>query len=154
MKIAIGNDHRGYTHKVALTLLLERGGHEVLDKGCDDCASADYPDHALAVGEAVAAGGADLGVLICGSGIGVSIVANKVPGVRAALCCNDEMAATTRRHNDSNVICFSGDQTPIADAERMLGLWLASSFEGGRHARRVDKILAFEQRNEDGGAGA
>ncbi|MBU0740867.1 ribose 5-phosphate isomerase B [bacterium] len=149
MMIAIGNDHRGYAHKVALVRRLERGGHGVLDMGCGDCASADYPDHALAVGEAVAAGDAELGVLICGSGIGMSIAANKVPGIRAALCCNDEMAATTRRHNDSNVICFSGDHTSIADAERMLELWLATEFEGGRHARRVDKIRAFERRDGD-----
>jgi len=113
MRIAIGNDHRGLVHKRALIRLLEDRGLAVADLGCDDAGSADYPDHALAVGEAVAAGEADLGVLICGSGIGVSIAANKVPGVRAALCMNDEMAATTRRHNDSNVICFSGDHTSV-----------------------------------------
>jgi ribose 5-phosphate isomerase B len=150
MKIAIGNDHRGYAHKVALIRVLEDRGHAVLDLGCGDVASADYPDHALAVGEAVAAGVADLGVLICGSGIGMSIAANKVSGVRAALCCNDGMAATTRRHNDSNVICFSGDHTPVADAERMLGLWLDAEFEGGRHGRRVDKITAYETRGATG----
>ncbi len=145
MKIAIGNDHRGYGHKLDMTRWLEDKGHDVQDKGCGDVGSADYPDHALAVGRAVADGEADLGVLICGSGIGVSIAANKVRGVRAALCCNDEMAATTRRHNDSNVICFSGDHTNIADAIHMLDLWLDSEFEGGRHGRRVDKIIDIEQ---------
>jgi len=154
MRIAIGNDHRGYAHKIALSRLLERRGHEVLDFGCGDDGPADYPDHALAVGEAVADGDADLGVLICGSGIGVSIAANKVPGVRAALCCNDDMAATTRRHNDSNVLCLSGDHTSVADAERRLELWLDSTFEGGRHARRVEKILAYETRNGNGDAGS
>ncbi len=150
MRIAIGNDHRGYAHKIALARLLESRDHAVLDLGCDDAGSADYPDHALAVGEAVAAGEADLGVLICGSGIGMSIAANKVPGIRAALCWNDELAATTRRHNDSNVICFSGDHTSVADAERMLRLWLDSEFEGGRHGRRVAKIVAYETRDADG----
>jgi len=145
MRIAIGNDHRGYDHKTALTAWLADAGHTVLDQGCGDVDSADYPDHALAVGRAVAEGEADLGVLICGSGIGVSIAANKVKGVRAALCCNDAMAATTRRHNDSNVICFSGDHTSIDAALRMLELWLDSEFEGGRHGRRVDKIVDIEQ---------
>lgn len=146
MRIAIGNDHRGYAHKRELARWLESRGDEVLDMGCGDVASADYPDHADAVGRAVAGGAADLGVLICGSGIGVSIAANKVRGVRAALVCNDEMAATTRRHNDSNVICFSGDHTSLDDARRRLGLWLDSEFEGGRHGRRVDKIVDIETR--------
>jgi len=145
MRIAIGNDHRGYDHKAALAAWLAESGHTVLDLGCADVDSADYPDHALAVGHAVADGQADLGVLICGSGIGVSIAANKVKDVRAALCCNDQMAAATRCHNDSNVICFSADHTAIDDALRMLGLWLTSEFEGGRHGRRVDKIIASEQ---------
>ncbi len=145
MKIAIGNDHRGYDHKRALAAWLADAGHTVLDQGCADVDSADYPDYALAVGRAVADGEVDRGVLICGSGIGVSIAANKVKGVRAALCCNDQMAATTRCHNDSNVICFSADHTAIDDARRMLGLWMASEFEGGRHGRRVDKIIDSEK---------
>lgn len=144
MKIAVGNDHRGYEHKEAVAAALAADGHEVEDLGSHGPASADYPDFAVAVGRAVAAGEADLGVLICGSGIGVSIAANKVPGVRAALCCNLDMAATTRRHNDSNVICFSGDHTTTDEAVAMARAWLASTFEGGRHARRVDKIVAFE----------
>ncbi len=146
MRIAIGNDHRGYDHKRALAEWLEARGDEVLDRGCGDVDSADYPDHADAVARDVAGGEADLGVLICGSGIGVSIAANKVRGVRAALVCNDDMAATTRRHNDSNVICFSGDHTSVEDARRRLELWLDSGFEGGRHGRRVDKIVDIETR--------
>lgn len=144
MRIAVGNDHRGYEHKRAVAEALAADGHEVTDFGCHGPESADYPDAALAVGRAVAAGEADLGVLVCGSGIGVSIAANKVPGIRAALCCNEAMAATTRRHNDSNVICFSGDHSTAAEAVAMTRVWLASAFEGGRHARRVEKIVAFE----------
>lgn len=144
MRIAVGNDHRGYAHKTAVAEALAADGHEIVDFGSHGTGSADYPDFALAVGRAVAAGEADLGVLVCGSGIGVSIAANKVPGVRAALCCNLEMAATTRRHNDSNVICFSGDHTAAADAVAMARAWLAAEFEGGRHARRVEKIVAIE----------
>lgn len=145
MRIAVGNDHRGYEHKIAIVEDLGAAGHEVLDHGCHGVESADYPDAALAVGRDVASGAADLGILICGSGIGVSIAANKVPGVRAALCCNLAMARTTRRHNDSNVICFSGDHTDVADAVAMARAWLASEFEGGRHARRVAKIVDFEK---------
>ena len=145
MKIAVGNDHRGYELKLAVAAALTDDGHEVEDYGCHGPDSADYPDFARAVGLAVAAGDADLGMLACGSGIGVSIAANKVPGVRAALCCSLEAAATTRRHNDSNVICFSGDHTAADDAVAMARAWIASAFEGGRHARRVDKITAIEQ---------
>lgn len=145
MRIAIGSDHRGYPHKERIADALTDEGHEVVDCGCDSTESADYPDPAFAVGYAVAAGETELGVLICGSGIGVSIAANKVPGVRAALCWNEGMAATTRQHNDSNVICFSGDQTSEDEALALTRVWLAAEFEGGRHARRVDKIVAFEQ---------
>ena len=145
MRIAIGNDHRGYGHKLELGRWLESRGEEIQDMGCGDVDSADYPDAAREVGLAVADGRADLGVLICGSGIGVSIAANKVRGVRAALVCSDTAAATTRRHNDSNVICFSGDHTSIEDARRMLELWLESEFEGGRHGRRVEKIVEIER---------
>jgi ribose 5-phosphate isomerase B len=144
MKIAIGSDHRGFQHKAEIIADLQAAGHELIDMGCFDTQSADYPDPAFAVGRAVAAGDAQRGVLICGSGIGVSIAANKVKGVRAALCWTPAMAATTRQHNNSNVICFSADNTDIAGAVEMTGIWLASEFEGGRHARRVDKIIDFE----------
>ena len=150
MIVAVGSDHRGFAHKEAVRARLEAAGHTVVDCGCDGTGSADYPDHAFAVGERVADGRADRGVLICGSGIGMSIAANKVRGVRAALCWNEEMAATTRRHNDSNVICFSGDHTPVELALRMLDAWLAAEFEGGRHGRRVDKIVAYENRHAGG----
>jgi len=148
MIVAVGADHRGFGHKERIKALLGSAGHTVVDLGGHGPAPVDYPDFARAVGLAVAAGRADLGVLVCGSGIGVSIAANKVRGVRAALCCNEEMAAATRRHNDANVICFGADHTPVALAERMVLRWLASAFEGGRHADRIRKIADIEQ---DGG---
>lgn len=144
MKIALGSDHRGFAHKTLLLDTLRSRGMEVEDMGCSGPESADYPDAALAVAELVGAGQAAAGVLICGSGIGMSIAANKVKGVRASLCFTVDQAKTTRRHNDSNVLCVSGDEV---DPETALGLfdaWLAVEFEGGRHARRVDKIIAFE----------
>jgi len=144
MIVAVGADHRGFAHKEAVAAHLAAAGYGVTDCGCDGSGPVDYPDQAFAVGERVADGRADLGVLICGSGIGMSIAANKVRGVRAALCWNEEMAATTRNHNDSNVICFSGDQTPVASALAMLDAWLAAVFAGGRHARRVGKIVNYE----------
>ena len=148
MMIAIGSDHRGFGHKDHLMAALEAAGHEVIDCGCDSTESADYPDAAFAVGYAVAADEADRGVLICGSGICVSIAANKVPGVRAALCWTEEMAGTTRRHNDSNVICFSAEATSPEEALAMTRRWLATDFEGGRHALRVQKIIDFEQESD------
>jgi ribose 5-phosphate isomerase B len=144
MIIAIGNDHRGFAHKQALRTHLQEQGHEVRDCGCDGPDAADYPDHALAAAELVARGEAEVGILICGSGIGMSIAANKVAGVRASLCCDREAAATTRQHNDSNVLCLSGDRTSPEDAVALADIYLAASFEGGRHARRVDKITGYE----------
>jgi ribose 5-phosphate isomerase B len=145
MIIAVGSDHRGFGHKERIAALLAREGHTVVDMGCHGTASVDYPDFALSVGRAVAGGRAALGVLVCGSGIGVSIAANKVRGVRAALCCNEEMAAATRRHNDANVICFGADHTPVELAERMVLRWLGAAFEGGRHAGRIRKIADIEK---------
>jgi len=145
MKIAIGSDHRGFAHKVRLLGDLQALGHDIVDFGCDGPESADYPDHALAVGEAVATGQCDRGILICGSGIGVSIVANKVAGIRASFCVDVEAARMTRQHNDSNVICLSGDRTEVAEAGELVTVWLKTEFEGGRHGRRVQKILDYEQ---------
>ncbi|MEZ4387668.1 MAG: ribose 5-phosphate isomerase B [Candidatus Krumholzibacteriia bacterium] len=148
MNIAIGNDHRGYAHKAAIEAHLATLGHRVIDCGCDGPESADYPDHAVAVGERVADGRADLGILICGSGIGVSIAANKVRGVRASLCCDREAAAATRRHNDSNVLCLGGDRTTVREAVALVDAYLAAGFDGGRHARRVDKITGYEAQHQ------
>lgn len=144
MKIALGSDHRGYPHKSFLIETLQGRGVETRDLGCPSEDSYDYPDPAFDVGELVASGEVDAGVLICGSGIGVSIAANKVKGVRASLCFTPDQTRTTRQHNDSNVLCLSGDAVEPAQALVLLDAWLASEFEGGRHGRRVDKITAYE----------
>ena len=148
MKIALGSDHRGYEHKTLLIDTLLSRGVEIEDLGCHSEDSADYPDPAFAVGELVASGQADAGVLICGSGIGVSIAANKVKGVRASLCFTPDQARTTRQHNDSNVLCLSGDGLDPEAALIIFDAWLASEFEGGRHGRRVDKITAYENEHQ------
>lgn len=145
MRIAIGADHCGFTHKHALKGELQSLGHDVVDCGCHGTAAADYPDAAFAVSEAVATGSCERGILICGSGIGVSIAANKVVGIRAALCSDLDSARMTRLHNDSNVLCLSGDRTPLALATEMMKVWLETAFEGGRHGRRVQKIRDFER---------
>jgi len=144
MKIALGSDHRGYAHKTLLLDTLRSRGMEVEDMGCYGPESADYPDAALAVAEMVGAGRTDAGVLICGSGIGMSIAANKVRGVRASLCFTVDQAEKTRGHNDSNVLCLSGDEVDPETALALFDAWQAVEFEGGRHARRVDKIIAYE----------
>jgi len=145
--IAIGSDHRGYPHKERLKDALAAAGHELVDCGCDGTDAADYPDAAIAVGQQVAGGEVELGILICGSGIGVSIAANKVSGVRAPLCSDVDSAAMTRRHNDSNVLCLSGDRTSPEAAVSIAEAYLAARFEGGRHARRVAKITDYEQQH-------
>jgi ribose 5-phosphate isomerase B len=147
VKIAIGSDHRGYPHKQRLLEALAAPGVELEDCGCHSSAAADYPDAALAVGELLRDGGAGVGILICGSGIGVSIAANKVVGVRASLCADAEAAVMTRRHNDSNVLCLSGDRTTPAEAVDIARAYLAAEFEGGRHARRVAKITDYENQH-------
>lgn len=134
---------------------LERpeAGRVVLRKPDVDCeetpestvAAIDYPDVAAAVAEAVASGEADKGILICGTGIGMCVAANKIRGVRAAVCCNEVAAEFSRRHNDANVLCLSGEFLGVAEIEALVRIWLTTPFDGGRHARRVDKISALEQ---------
>ncbi len=145
MRIAIGCDHRGYRHKLALSTELIAAGHDVKDCGCPDVKAADYPDAAFTVAEAVARGDCERGILICGSGIGMSIAANKVCGVRASLCRDEEAARLTVQHNDSNVLCLSGDHTPVDRALAICRAWLTAEFEGGRHDRRVRKIRDYER---------
>ena len=147
MIIAIGSDHRGYEHKELLTERLARAGHEVVDCGPASAASCDYPEAAFRVAEMVAGGSAAAGILICGSGIGMSIAANKVAGVRASLCHDADAARTTRQHNDSNVLCLGGDRTSPQAAVPIAEAYLAAAFEGGRHARRVDLITDYENRH-------
>jgi ribose 5-phosphate isomerase B len=144
MKIAIGSDHRGYEAKRRISLLLQQLGHEVLDMGAAGKESVDYPDFAFQVAQAVSEGRVDRGVLICGTGIGMCIAANKVRGVRAAPCHDSITAEMSRRHNDANVLCLSGDLLGEELIDRMVRIWLATEFEGSRHARRVEKIARFE----------
>lgn len=140
MKIAIGSDHAGPIHKAELIKWLESMGHEVIDKGTDSNDSVDYPDFAYEVADSVAQGRAEKGIIICGSGIGVSITANKVEGIRAALVYNEETAQLARQHNDANVMCYGARFFSVEDAKKMVSAFFNTDFKGGRHQRRVDKI--------------
>jgi ribose 5-phosphate isomerase B len=144
MKIAIGSDHRGFDVKRRIVPSLKQLGHEVLDMGPESGDSVDYPDFAFQVARAVGSGQVERGILICGTGIGMCIAANKVRGVRAAPCHDSITAEMSRRHNNANLLCLSADLLGEELIDRMLKIWLETEFEGGRHARRVDKITAFE----------
>lgn len=146
MRIAIGSDHAGFALKERVKTELMRMGHEVLDLGTTNAeTSVDYPDYAIPVGERVASGKADRGVVVCATGIGASIAANKVEGVRASVVTSDETARLTRTDNDSNVLALGGRTTKnFDDALRWLGIWLETPFAGGRHERRVTKIRDYE----------
>jgi ribose 5-phosphate isomerase B len=144
MNIAIGSDHRGTEVKQKLIELLGGLGHQVLDEGTKTAESVDYPDIAQRVAELVSRGEAERGILICGTGIGMAIAANKIPGVRAAPCHDDLTAEMSRRHNDLNVLCLSADMLGERLIDRMVEIWLNTEFEGGRHARRVQKIAELE----------
>ncbi|MDZ4836762.1 MAG: ribose 5-phosphate isomerase B [Candidatus Melainabacteria bacterium] len=139
-KVGIGSDHAGFEAKEAIKKYLTREGIEFEDFGTFSTDSCDYPDYARKVADAVSKGECDRGVLCCGSGIGVSIVANKVRGIRAALCHDAETARLSRQHNDSNVICFAGRTTSVPTIEESLKQWFDTPFEGGRHQKRVEKI--------------
>ncbi len=141
MKISIGTDHGGFELKETLKASLAAAGYDVTDRGCFSREAVDYPDQARAVSEDVAAGRADRGILICRSGIGMSMAANKVSGVRAALCGDEELARLSREHNDANVLVLAADRTPAAPALRIATTWMAAPFSGGeRHQRRIDKM--------------
>lgn len=146
MRIAIGSDHRGVEVRHRLLEVLRTMQHEIFDAGTEECAGVDYPDVAAAVAERVSRGEAERGILICGTGIGMAISANKFPGVRAAPCHDDITAEMSRRHNDLNVLCLSADLLGEKLIARMVELWLNTPFEGGRHARRVEKIIEQERR--------
>lgn len=139
-KIAIGADHAGFHYKTTIITHLESLGYEVTDKGTYSEQSVDYPDFAHPVAEAVETGAADLGILICGSGNGVAITANKHQGIRAALCWTQELAALARQHNNANVISLPARFVPIEEAISMVDTFLHTPFEGGRHQNRVNKI--------------
>ena len=144
MKIVIGSDHRGVEIKRRLVDVIRSLGHEVLDVGTEGAESVDYPDFAYEVGKRVGKGEMDRGLLVCGTGIGMSITANKVRGVRAA-CCQDVLTAEMcRRHNDANVLCLSADLLGEDQMAQMIRIFLETPFDGGRHARRVEKIAKIE----------
>ena len=141
MNISVGSDHRGYEVKVKIIELLEELGHAVNDVGADNQDSVDYPDIANMVGRRVADGASDRGILICGTGIGMSIAANKSKGVRAAVCYDVVTVEMSRRHNDLNVLCLSAQQSQV---EELISIWLETEFEGGRHERRIKMIADLE----------
>jgi ribose 5-phosphate isomerase B len=153
MKIAIGSDHRGFEVKRRIVSLLPRLGHEVIDLGPASSDSVDYPDFAFQVAQAVSEKRVDRGILICGTGIGMCIAANKVPGVRAAPCHDSITAEMSRRHNDANILCLSADLLGGELVDRMVRIWLETEFEAGRHARRVEKITRFESEKLQGEQG-
>ncbi len=143
MKIAVGSDHGGYQLKQGIIAYLEEKGIEVCDLGCYSEESVDYPEYGVAVGEAVVSGEADRGIVCCGTGLGISMAANKVHGVRCAVPANEFMAEMARRHNDANVLAFGGRVYTAEQACSMIEAWLGAEFEGGRHQRRIDKLNAL-----------
>lgn len=140
MKVALGADHRGFGLKEDLKRWLAARGHKVFDLGPASAERVDYPDYAFKVARAVARRRADRGILICSTGIGMSIAANKVRGVRAALADSVRLARLSREHNDANVLCLGADIVSATEAKRIVGVWLRTEFAGGRHARRVRKL--------------
>jgi ribose 5-phosphate isomerase B len=148
-KIAIGSDHAGYEAKESAKRELMALGLEVLDKGAHSLDSVDYPDFGAAVGRAVSSGEVGRGVLICGSGIGISMAANKIAGVRAALCWNEETARLAREHNDANILCFGARFIEPELAARMVHVFMETEFAGGRHAKRVEKLTLLDHSKEE-----
>lgn len=144
MRISIGSDHAGFEQKQALVDYLVGKGYDVIDRGPDSDDRVDYPDFAVPVAQDVADGDVDYGVLVCGTGIGMAMAADKVPGIRAANIITPEFAALCREHNDANVITLSGRFVALEDNERILDTFLSTDFGGGRHAGRVEKIMELD----------
>jgi ribose 5-phosphate isomerase B len=144
MKIVIGSDHRGVEIKRRLLPLIRAMGHELLDIGAEGAESVDYPDYAYEVAKRVSSGEMERGILICGTGIGMCMAANKVRGIRAAACQDMLTAEMSRRHNDANILCLSADLLGEDQMQQMIRIWLDTGFEGGRHARRIEKIAKIE----------
>jgi ribose 5-phosphate isomerase B len=147
VKIAVGADHGGFKAKTRLVRRLKEEGHRVLDLGVETDDSCDYPDYAERVALAVAQGTASRGILLCGTGIGMSIAANKVRGIRAAVVWNEKTAVLAAEHNGANVLCLGGRLLPPARLARLASVWLDTPFAGGRHARRLRKIARLEKGN-------
>lgn len=144
MKIAIGCDHAGFEQKDAIVAFIKGLGHEITDVGCHSADRVDYPDYAEKVARTITNGECDLGILICGTGIGMAIAANKIAGIRAANVVRADMAPLARQHNDANVLTISARFVDEADNEDIVRAFIEAQFEGGRHACRVDKIRAME----------
>jgi ribose 5-phosphate isomerase B len=149
IRVAVGSDHAGFEAKARAAQVLTSLGAEVIDQGAHGAQSVDYPDFGAAVGRAVAAGEVDRGVLICGSGIGIAIAANKIAGVRAAVCWNEETARLARQHNDANVLCLGARFVEPDLAARMIHAFVETEFEGGRHQQRIDKLTKLDEERAD-----
>lgn len=154
MTVALGCDHAGWALKEEIKSWLIRAGHQLLDFGAHSLESVDYPDYAVQVAESIANGKAERGVLVCGTGIGMAMAANKIPGVRAAFCPDLFTARLSRAHNDANVLALGGRLTGTQLAIEILETWLATPFEGGRHENRIEKIRGVEERYRNEGKGA
>jgi len=148
-RIAIGCDHRGFALKQVIVSFLQNSGHSHQDFGCHNTDPVDYPDIAQKVGEAIASGNSDQGILICNTGIGMSIAANKIKGIRAALCCDVFAAQRARQHNDANILCLRGEDIDTESALEIVKTFLDTDFEGGRHLQRVNKIKALEEDSQE-----
>jgi len=147
MKIAIASDHAGFRLKEEVVQFLRERGHEVIDFGCHEESSVDYPDYGAEVARRVSSGEVQRGILICGTGVGMSIVANKFPRVRAALVCHEYAARIAKEHTDANILVLAGRVVGKVLAEEMVRAWLEASFQGGRHSKRLKKIEEIEERN-------
>ena len=145
LKIAIASDHRGLKIKNRLIQSLQASGYQLLDQGTDSDQPVDYPDCARIVAEKVSKGEAERGILICGTGIGMSIAANKFEGVRAASCYDEVMVEMSRRHNDVNILCLPGDLIGDRSVDDLVKMWLKTEFDGGRHLQRIEKITELER---------
>lgn len=145
MKIALASDHAAFALKEQVSDYLKSKGHEIKDYGTDSEASMDYPDTIKEAARAVSRHEAERGVVLCGSGIGASIVANKIRGIRAALCMDEYSAEFSRRHNDANVLVLAGRRRTMDDVSRYLDIWFSTPYEGGRHQNRLDKISQLEK---------
>ncbi len=144
MKIAVACDHRGYEAKELIKSLLQRAGHEVVDCGTNESKSCDYPDYGIPAALSVSRNEVDRGILICGSGVGMSITANKIRGIRAALCHDELTAQMSRKHNNANMLCLPAMLVNDPLITRIVEIWLTTEFEGGRHDRRVQKMMEAE----------
>lgn len=148
MKVALASDHRGFEAKEQIKSIIEQLGHEYIDFGTDNNMPVDYPDHAFLAAKAVSEKKADRAILACGTGIGMCITANKVKGIRAALCHDELSAQISRHHNNANILCISGDLIGEVLLRKIVEVWLNTDFNGGRHLRRINKIKAIENGKE------